>query len=68
VSHTSFDDDDDTADDDVGTSLDVGMPAAEIFRVVLAETLLCPEATLFPPLLARSHVHATRAPPRCLLP
>lgn len=67
VSDTSVDDDDDdTADDDAGTSLHVGVPV-ETFRVVLAEALLSPEPPPFRSLLARSHVHATRAPPGCPL-
>ena len=58
------DDDDETADDDAGTSFDAGVPAAQASRIVLADTRLVPEPPRFSTLLARGHVHTTRAPPR----
>jgi hypothetical protein len=67
VDEVSVDNDDDTADDDAGSSLDVGVPADQAWRVVLADTFLLPQPPRFSSLLARGHVHATRAPPRCPL-
>jgi hypothetical protein len=64
LAEASVDDyDDDTADDDAGTSLDAGLSAAQAWRDVLADNRVVPESPFIPSLLARSHVHATRAPP-----
>ena len=68
VNEISADDDDETADDDAATSLDVGAPPLGGWQVALVETRLFVTSARSPSAPARDHVHATRAPPAARLP